>query len=52
MSADPERALTLMTRSRHESVIDAIESAYCSVAVTVLNERMAVEADHFACVTG
>ena len=52
MSAGPERALTLMTRSRHEPVIDAIESADCAVAVTVLNERMAVEADHFARVTG
>jgi len=49
MSAGPER--TLMTRSRHEPIIDAIESADSSVAVTVVNEHIAVEADHFARVT-
>ena len=51
MSAGPERALTLMTRNRHEPIIDAIESADCSVAVTVLNEHMALEADYYARVT-
>jgi DNA-binding GntR family transcriptional regulator len=51
MSAGPERALMLMTRSRYEPIIEAIESADPSVAVTVLNEHMAVEADHFARVT-
>jgi DNA-binding GntR family transcriptional regulator len=48
MSAGPERAQMLMTRSRYEPIIEAIESADPSVAVTVLNEHMAVEADHFA----
>jgi DNA-binding FadR family transcriptional regulator len=48
MSAGPERALMLMTRSRYEPIIEAIESADPSVAVTTVNEHMAVEADHFA----
>lgn len=51
MSAGPERALMLMTRSRYEPIVDAIESADSSVAVNVVNEHMALEADHFARVT-
>lgn len=51
MSAGPERALMLMTRSRYEPIVDAIESADSSVAVNVVNEQMALEADHFARVT-
>jgi DNA-binding GntR family transcriptional regulator len=51
MSAGPEQAPTMMTRHRHEPIIDAIESADTSVAVTVVTEHMAVAADHFAHVT-
>jgi DNA-binding GntR family transcriptional regulator len=48
LSAGPEQAPTMMTRHRHEPIIDAIESADTSVAVTVVTEHMAVAADHFA----
>jgi DNA-binding GntR family transcriptional regulator len=52
LSAGPEEAPTMMTRHRHEPIIDAIESADTSLAVTVVTEHMAVAADHFADVTG
>jgi DNA-binding GntR family transcriptional regulator len=51
MSAGPERALTSLTRCLHEPIIEAIESADPSAAVTAVEEHMAVQASHFARVT-
>jgi DNA-binding FadR family transcriptional regulator len=51
MSAGPDRASTSMTRCLHEPIIEAIESADPSVAVTAVNQHMAVQASHFDRVT-
>jgi DNA-binding GntR family transcriptional regulator len=47
MGAGPDKAPVMMSRDRHELIIDAIESGDLSAAVTVVNQHMSAAADHF-----
>jgi len=49
MDAGPDNALAMMSRARHEVIIDAIESGELSAAVGVVDEHMSAAADRFAC---
>jgi DNA-binding GntR family transcriptional regulator len=51
MGARPDEAPVMMSRDRHELIIDAIESGDLSAAVAVVNEHMSAAADHFALVS-
>lgn len=51
MGAGPDRAPVMMSRDRHELIVDAIEGGDLSAAVTVVNEHMSAAADHFALVS-
>jgi DNA-binding GntR family transcriptional regulator len=48
MGAGPDKAPVMMSRDRHELIIDAIESGDLSSAVTAVIEHMSAAADHFA----
>jgi DNA-binding GntR family transcriptional regulator len=48
MGADPDQAPAMMSRDRHELIIDAIESGDLPAAVTVVIEHMSAAADFFA----
>ena len=48
MGAGPDTAPVMMSRDRHELIIDAIESGDLAAAVIVVNEHMSAAADHFA----
>jgi DNA-binding GntR family transcriptional regulator len=47
MAAGLDKAPVMMSRDRHELIIDAIESGDLSAAVTVVNQHMSAAADHF-----
>lgn len=48
MSRDQDEAPAMMTRDRHAAIIDAIEAGDVAGAVAVVEEHMAVAAEHFA----
>jgi DNA-binding GntR family transcriptional regulator len=48
MDAGPDKAPAMMSRARHELIIDAIASGELSAAVGVVDEHMSAAADHFA----
>ncbi|MFF3490271.1 GntR family transcriptional regulator [Streptomyces sp. NPDC002795] len=48
MSRDQDDAPAMMTRGRHAAIIDAIEAGDVPGAVAVVEEHMAVAAEHFA----
>jgi len=48
MNGGLDRAPAMMSEDRHRPIIDAIESGDVSSAVRVLEEHMAVAADHLA----
>ncbi|MFZ3562094.1 GntR family transcriptional regulator [Streptomyces sp. BH055] len=52
MSRDQDEAPAMMTRDRHAAIIDAIEAGDVAGAVAVVEEHMAVAAEHFAVVDG
>ncbi|MFD7297564.1 GntR family transcriptional regulator [Streptomyces sp. NPDC059897] len=52
MSRDQEDAPAMMTRDRHAAIIDAIEAGDVAGAVAVVEEHMAVAAEHFAVIDG